>query len=44
MPRLPVYREFISREWIEAPLFDKVVGAVDDEGYALAPRLEGARR
>jgi len=44
MPRLPVYPEFISREWIEAPLFDKVVGAVDDEGYALAPRLEGARR
>jgi FO synthase len=42
MPRLPVYPEFISPEWVDAGLLGKVAGAVDDEGYALAPQLEGA--
>jgi FO synthase len=42
-PRLPVYPEFITAEWIDPTLIEKVVGAVDDDGYALAPRLEGAR-
>jgi FO synthase len=40
MPRLPVYPEFISPEWIDPALLPKVAGAVDDEGYALAPHLE----
>jgi 7,8-didemethyl-8-hydroxy-5-deazariboflavin synthase CofG subunit len=43
MPRLPVYPEFISRKWIDPGLLEKVVGATDHEGYALAPRLQGAR-
>ena len=42
MPRLPVYPEFISSEWIDPTLLPKVAGAIDDEGYALAPQLEGA--
>ena len=41
MPRLPVYPEFIAAEWIDADLLPKVSAAVDDEGYALAPQLEG---
>ena len=42
-PRLPVYPEFISRQWIDPGLLEKVVGATDHEGYALVPRLQGAR-
>lgn len=44
MPRLPVYPEFISDEWVDASLLPKVEAAVDDDGYALAPQLEGADR
>lgn len=43
MPRLPVYPEFISQRWIDPGLLEKVVGATDHEGYALALRLQGAR-
>jgi FO synthase len=43
MPRLPVYPEFIDPEWIDAGLLAKVRAAVDGEGYALAPQLQGAR-
>ena len=39
-PRLPVYPEFITTEWIDPGLYPKVVEAVDDDGYARAPRLE----
>ncbi|HSF87670.1 MAG TPA: 7,8-didemethyl-8-hydroxy-5-deazariboflavin synthase CofG [Acidimicrobiia bacterium] len=39
-PRLPVYPEFISDTWIAPELLPKVHAAIDDEGYALAPRLE----
>jgi hypothetical protein len=43
MPRLPVYPEFIDPEWIDPGLLPKVRAAVDGEGYALAPQLQGAR-
>ena len=42
-PRLPVYPEFITPAWIDPVLLEKVVGSTDDQGYALAPRLQGAR-
>ncbi|MEE8332074.1 MAG: 7,8-didemethyl-8-hydroxy-5-deazariboflavin synthase CofG [Acidimicrobiia bacterium] len=37
-PRLPVYPEFISAQWIAAELLDKVDAATDHDGYALAPQ------
>jgi FO synthase len=40
-PRLPVYPEYITQDWIDGRLLDSVVAAVDDDGYALAPQLEG---
>ncbi len=36
-PRLPVYPEFISEEWIDPSLLPKVKGAVDAAGYARVP-------
>lgn len=42
MPRLPVYPEFIDDQWIDPALLAKVGEAVDDEGYARAPRREAA--
>jgi FO synthase len=44
LPRLPVYPEFMSDEWIDAGLRSKLGGSTDDDGYALAPRLEGSTR
>ncbi|MFQ5947805.1 MAG: 7,8-didemethyl-8-hydroxy-5-deazariboflavin synthase CofG [Acidimicrobiia bacterium] len=41
MPRLPVYPEFITEEWIDPGLLSRVEDAVDEEGYALAPQTEG---
>ncbi len=41
-PRLPVYPEFIGERWIDPGLLPRVRAAVDDDGYALAPQLEGA--
>jgi FO synthase len=38
MPRLPVYPEYITHEWIDQGLLAKVEAAVDDDGYALAPQ------
>jgi FO synthase len=38
-PRLPVYPEFITDEWIDGQLMSKVVSATDDEGYALVPQF-----
>ena len=43
-PRLPVYPEFITPEWIDPELLPRVVDAVDDDGYALAPRTEELAR
>jgi FO synthase len=39
-PRLPVYPEFISAEWIDSALLPKVRSAVDAEGYARIPELQ----
>ena len=34
-PRLPVYPEFITGEWLDPNMEVKVKGAVDEGGYAL---------
>lgn len=39
-PRLPVYPEFISDEWLNHALLQKVLSSIDQEGYALAPQME----
>ena len=39
-PRLPVYPEFISEEWLDHALLQKVLSSIDQEGYALAPQME----
>ncbi|MFO7548519.1 MAG: 7,8-didemethyl-8-hydroxy-5-deazariboflavin synthase CofG [Acidimicrobiia bacterium] len=41
MPRLPVYPEFIDAGWLDPGVLAKVRSAVDGDGYALAPQLEG---
>ena len=43
-PRLPVYPEYISADWIDAGLLPKVSAAVDGEGYALLPAMEDSPR
>lgn len=42
MPRLPVYPEFITSDWIDPGLLPAVEAAIDDEGYALRPQMEAA--
>lgn len=37
-PRLPVYPEFISDEWLDPSLRPKVADATDSRGYAEAPQ------
>jgi len=37
-PRLPVYPEFMTGEWLDSAMFDKVRRATDADGYALAPQ------
>ena len=39
-PRLPVYPEFMTEDWLDDRMVDKVAGAVDRDGYALAPLEE----
>jgi 7,8-didemethyl-8-hydroxy-5-deazariboflavin synthase CofG subunit len=41
-PRLPVYPEYVDESWIDAGLLAKVRGAIDGEGHALAPQMEGS--
>lgn len=41
-PRLPVYPEFITREWIDPGLYDKVVASSDEDGLAQIPQHVGA--
>ncbi|MBT8203269.1 MAG: 7,8-didemethyl-8-hydroxy-5-deazariboflavin synthase CofG, partial [Acidimicrobiia bacterium] len=41
-PRLPVYPEFMTDEWLDPRMVDKVLGAVDSDGYALAPTVGAA--
>ncbi len=36
--RLPVYPEFITADWIDSGLLDKVRSAVDSDGYASTPQ------
>jgi len=43
-PRLPVYPEFQSDRWIDGALRSKLTRAVDGDGLALAPQLEGTTR
>ena len=40
-PRLPVYPEFLTPEWIDGALWPKLAAAADDDGYALAPQTDG---
>jgi FO synthase len=40
-PRLPVYPEYISEDWIDPGLLGAARSAVDAEGYALAPQEVG---
>lgn len=42
-PRLPVYPEYITSEWIDPLLLPKVADAVGDQGYALTAPMPGAR-
>lgn len=37
MPRLPVYPEYISNEWLDPVMQVKVKAAVDEHGYATTP-------
>ena len=41
-PRLPVYPEFITPEWIDPGLYDHVVASADDDGLAQIPEHVGA--
>jgi FO synthase len=41
-PRLPVYPEFITPEWIHPDLYDNVVASSDDDGLAQIPEHVGA--
>jgi FO synthase len=40
--RLPVYPEYIDEPWIDAGVLPKVRNAIDGDGYALAPEMEGS--
>ncbi|NNK91256.1 MAG: hypothetical protein HKO87_02385, partial [Acidimicrobiia bacterium] len=41
-PRLPVYPEYITSEWIDAGLLPRLLAAADDDGYAIAPQRAAA--
>ena len=34
--RLPVYPDYLTADWIDADLLPRLVGAVDDQGYAVS--------
>jgi FO synthase len=42
-PRLPVYPEFISQQWIHHDLYPDVVAACDEDGLASVRETSGAR-
>jgi FO synthase len=44
LPRLPVYPGYMGDEWIDPGLRKKLANAVDTDGFALAPQLEGTPR
>jgi FO synthase len=41
-PRLPVYPEFITPEWLDPGLYGHVVASSDDDGLAQIPQQVGA--
>lgn len=41
-PRLPVYPEFVTPEWIDPGLYDHIVSSSDDDGLAQIPEHVGA--
>jgi len=41
-PRLPVYPEFITRDWIDPGLYDNVVASSNEDGLAQIPEHVGA--
>ena len=41
-PRLPVYPEYITREWIDSGLYESVAASTDDDGLAQIPEQVGA--
>jgi FO synthase len=42
-PRLPVYPEYLTADWIDPALFPLAVSAATQDGYAAIPAHEGAR-
>ncbi len=44
MPRLPVYPEYLTPEWIDPGLLPELRAAADDDGYALGPQQEEIAR
>ncbi len=40
-PRLPVYPEYLTSEWLDPRMLQRARAAVDESGYALAPQFEG---
>ncbi|MGI9610348.1 MAG: 7,8-didemethyl-8-hydroxy-5-deazariboflavin synthase CofG [Acidimicrobiia bacterium] len=42
-PRLPVYPEFMTDEWLDPTMQVKVKGAVDERGFATAPQQRTGR-
>ncbi len=41
-PRLPVYPEYISPDWIDSALMPKVQDSIDEDGYAAIPSTVSA--
>ena len=44
VPRLPVYPEYLTEEWIDSGLFPRLRAAADDAGYARPAPQEGPAR
>ena len=42
MPRLPVYPEFLTPEWLDPDLHPRLAAAADEQGYARAPQGKAA--
>ncbi len=42
-PRLPVYPEYVTPDWIDPGLLSPLMAAADDDGYARSPQMEKLR-
>ena len=42
-PRLPVYPEYLTSEWIDPGLLPALNAAADDDGYARLPQMEDSQ-